>query len=98
MQSLINAHLRSRSMDDTLLHIKNHQVNEASRGRTTFGQYHYLFPILKKYDDKFHNYMRMSLPCFEYISQHINESCTRNWCNFHTQPIAPEEKLVVTLR
>ncbi|XP_014210599.1 uncharacterized protein LOC106640929 [Copidosoma floridanum] len=36
--------------------------------------------------------------CFDYIRLSIERECSRNWCNFHTQPILPEEKLVVTLR
>lgn len=96
MQSILHSHIRNRLINVVLQKIRTHQIHEINQGRSVHVQYHYLFPILKKYEDKFYNYTRMSLSCIEYICCHIHKSCERS-CNLHTQPILLEEKLV-TLR
>lgn len=78
--------------------IRRFQIHEINRGRRYFGEYHHLFPLLKNYPNKFHQYMRMNTDTFSYILSKLENSLTKNWCNLHTQPILPEERLVLTLR
>lgn len=40
----------------------------------------------------------MTLDTFNYVLSKIHSSLEKNWCNFHKQPIVPEERLVITLR
>lgn len=68
------------------------------RERLTHGEYHNLFTNLKQDPKKFYEFVRMSLGCFNYILQHVETSLNKNWCNLHSRPISPEEKLVITLR
>lgn len=86
------------ALENTLNKIKECQVHEINRGRARYSEYSYLFPILKKYDDKFYKYMRMQIQTFHYILSKIEMFLTKNWCNLHTQPILAEERLVITLR
>ena len=78
--------------------MKNFQTHEINSGRRYFGEYHYLFPLLKKYPAKFMSYMRMDTDTFAYILSKTETALTKDWCNFHTQPILAEERLVLTIR
>lgn len=73
-------------------------VHKINRGRRQFGEYHHLFPQLKLNSKRFFQYMRMELETFDYILGKIDHKITKSWCNFHSQPIFPEERLVVSLR
>lgn len=86
-----------RSTDKAITE-KFHQVHEMYRDRLKFGEYHHLFPLLKKYDDKFHGYIRMSYSAFTYIFKEVESKLNKAWCNLHNSPILPEEQLVITLR
>lgn len=68
------------------------------RDKFKFEAYHHLFPLLKKYDDKFHRYLRMSYSAFKYIFKEVQSQLIKAWCNLHNLPILPEEQLVMTLR
>ena len=98
--SLLHQHCRNPHMtvDEVVKKIRRFQVHEINEGRTVYSENHYLFPILKKYEDKFKRYTRMPLDTFNYILSKIMPSLEKNWCNFHTQPIEAEERLVITLR
>lgn len=75
-------------------------THELFETRDTQGEYATLFPLLKRHPDKFHKYMRMKLETFNYILNKIelDPTITKKWCNFHKQPIYPEQQLVVFLR
>lgn len=73
-------------------------VHEINKSRRNQNEYHRLFPLLKQHDQKFQSYMRMKVTTFEYVLSKVYDSLTKNWCNLHTQPILPEEKLVITIR
>lgn len=88
----------SIGLENLLNRVKDFQIHEINMGRKTASEYSYLFPILKKYNDKFQQYMRMLQSTFQYILSKIEGKISKNWCNFHTQPILPEERLVLTLR
>lgn len=78
--------------------IREFQEHEMLKARPVFGEYHHLFPVLKKYPDKFYQYMRMEISTFDYILKKVTPLCTKNWCNLHSRPIRVEERLVLTLR
>ncbi|XP_028982504.1 putative nuclease HARBI1 [Diachasma alloeum] len=42
--------------------------------------------------------MRMTVQTFDYVLSNIGPSLVKNWCNLHSQPIMPEERLVLTIR
>ncbi|VEN59062.1 unnamed protein product [Callosobruchus maculatus] len=53
---------------------------------------------VRKDDERFFQYTRMSQNTFDYILQKVEPRLTKNWCNLHKQPILPEERLVITIR
>ena len=71
---------------------------ELNSSRSINGEYSTLFPLLKNYPNKFKEYMRMSVPTFEYVLSKISFLLAKNWCNLHVQPIMSEERLVLSLR
>lgn len=86
------------TMDNILRVVKRIQVNDINKNRMSSSEYHHLFPVIKQYEKKFQAYMRMKPRTFDYILSKVIDSLTKSWCNLHTQPIRPEEKLVVTIR
>lgn len=89
---------KSENISSVLNNVKRLNVHEINKGRQTFGEYHHLFPLLRKYPKKFEEYMRMQVKSFDYILSKIDKSLQKKWCNLHTQPIFPEERLVICLR
>lgn len=78
--------------------IKRYHQHEILKGRPTYGEYHHLFPMLRRYPEKFYEYIRMEISTFDYILAGVRPHCQKNWCNLHKSPIEVEERLVVTLR
>lgn len=75
------------------------EPNDIFMDRKLFGEFHHLFPQLKKYPKKFFQYMRMSKEAFDYILYEVKPKLTKKWCNFHkSSAIKEEERLVITLR
>lgn len=77
---------------------RRYSVHPLNKKRTSCGEYFNYFPSLKKYPEKFHQYLRMDVDTFHYILSKVENGLMKNWTNFNTQPILPEERLVVTLR
>lgn len=73
-------------------------TNEINQQRRMYGEYHTLWPVLRKNPDKFFEYMRMPVDTFDYILKSITDKLDKNWCNLHVQPIKAEERLVITIR
>lgn len=73
-------------------------IHPVNRERQRYGEYHHLFLTLKKHDERFFQYMRMTLNTFNYILEKTEHRLTKTWCNWHKQPILPEERLVITIR
>ena len=99
--------MSSESSDDdfflqesTFLKLKRKRkaVHDINLKKTEFGEYHHLFQDLKQDAGKFFDYTRMTVETFNYILKKIEHRLTKAWCNWHTQPILPEERLVITLR
>lgn len=96
----IKSLLENENLDITTVmkKVRSVQVHEINKERKIHGEYHHLFLLLKKYPIKFKQYIRMEIDTFDYVLFKIKESLTKKWCNLHTQPILPEEKLVICLR
>lgn len=77
---------------------RNYAVHPLNKERHRLGEYHHLFPQLKRYPDRFFQYTRMEYSTFEYILNLISPHMEFKYTNFIQQPIEPAEKLVITLR
>lgn len=66
--------------------------------RSSSGQYHALFPKIRRQEAKFIEYLRMPVKTFDYIFKKIAGSLSKRRCNLHARPILQEERLVITLR
>ena len=78
--------------------IERCQVHELNRIRKTFGEYHHLFPVLRKCPEKFKQYMRMKVETFDHVLLNVQNKLKKKWYTLHQQPILPEEQLVITIR
>ncbi|XP_075440410.1 uncharacterized protein LOC142485089 [Ascaphus truei] len=72
-------------------------VHDINRQRATLGEFATLYPFLRAHDQKFYEYMRMSIKTFDYILKHIEEAITPLQTNF-CKVIRAEERLMITLR
>lgn len=54
----------NRSIDSIINRIRRFQIHEIYANRKLYSEYYHLFPILKRYDDKFEAYTRMVLAHF----------------------------------
>lgn len=77
---------------------KSFTVHPINQNRQEFGEYHHLFKELRNHPDRFFSYLRMQRETFDYILRMITPRLQKKWLNCHSQPILPEEQLVVTLR
>ncbi|KAJ8883235.1 hypothetical protein PR048_015075 [Dryococelus australis] len=60
--------------DNFLKRVGVHVIN---RGRQVFGEYHHLFPQLKRYKMRIGSYTRMEIDTFNYMLDNIEESLTK---------------------
>ena len=99
--------MSNSSSDDELIALENTHarlnfrkegVHPINRKRREYGEYHHLFIELKKDNQKFFEYMRMTQDTFYYILNKIEHRLAKTWNNWHRQPILQEERLVITLR
>ena len=60
------------------------------------GEYFVLYPDLRKYEDKFFNWFRMSTKKFDYLLKLIQRRIYRQNTNYR-EAICAEEQLVLTL-
>ena len=56
-----------------------------------------LYPKLRLHEDKFYNYMRMSMKTFDELLAEIEQDITST-STMMRDSVSPEEKLVITLR
>ncbi|XP_039748215.1 protein ALP1-like [Pararge aegeria] len=76
---------------------RRYWVHPILRDRLVHGQFVTLYPKLRMYDNKFFDYLRMSIKSFDELIELIRQdiSCSET----HLRPsVSPEEKLVITLR
>ena len=67
------------------------------RERNTKGLFYSLYNDLRKYDEKFFNFTRMSTNSFDELLRYIENDIRGQNTNFR-ESIVPEENLLVTLR
>ena len=60
------------------------------------GEYFALYPDLRKYEDKFFNWYRMSTKKFDYLLKLIQRRIFR-WNTNYRESISTEEQLIITL-
>ena len=60
------------------------------------GEYFVLYPDLRKYEDKFFNWYRMSTKKFDYLLKMIQRRIFRRNTNYR-EAISTEEQLMITL-
>jgi hypothetical protein len=65
--------------------------------RSTKGLFNLFYNDLRKYEDKFFNYLRMSIKSFDELLELLQQDLTGQQTNMR-ECISPVEKLVVTLR
>lgn len=102
--------LRKRKADKSK---RSFWVHPIQADRKRFGEYYHLMPELRKDDQKFFEYLRMDMQCFELLKTLLGNRYFKEFCIiYHTivyicfslsktsmrEPIGPEERLVVTLR
>lgn len=74
-------------------------VSNINSKRNKYGTYYHLFLKDLKFDkDDFYDYTRMTPETFDYVLNKIEHLLIKKWCNWHRQPISPEERLLVTIR
>ena len=72
-------------------------VHDICASREEEGEYHTLFPHLKRDDTKFFQYCRMSYAKFSELLSHIKEDITKQDTRYR-KSISAEEQLFLTLR
>ena len=77
---------------------KRRAVYEINYKREEFREYHHLFSDPKRDKARFFEYTKMTLETFNYILKKVEHRLVKIWCNWHKQPIQPEERLVITIR
>lgn len=91
-------------LEDNLLPIslsqskkRRYGVHPVNRYRNEYGEFHHLYKQLKKYPERFFQYMRMSVETFDLLLQKVERNIEKLTTNFG-KPISSEERLVVTVR
>ena len=79
-----------------LLKRRRHKTNDLWEKRENIGQYHTFFHELLKQEDKFFEFMRVSIKTFSFILRRIEHLITKQSTN--KPNISPEERLMITLR
>ncbi|CAH2009311.1 unnamed protein product [Acanthoscelides obtectus] len=85
-------------LENVFLKMRKQSVHPINRKRKIYGEYHHLFQDIKADKQRFYRYTRMTPETFYYILDKVEHRLIKNWCNWHQQPILPEERLVVTIR
>jgi len=76
---------------------RKYWVHPLLSDRSTKGLFNLFYNDLRKYEDKFFNYLRMSVNSFDELMEKLQEDLTGQQTNMR-ECISPLEKLVVTLR
>lgn len=90
--ALLFYHVRRRKKQN-----RRYWIHPMFMERSTKGAFHLLYDDLRKHDEKFFSYTRVSVTSFDQLLQLIREEIEGMDTNFR-QSIRPEEKLMVTLR
>lgn len=72
-------------------------MHEINLDRTKYGEFHTLMPQLRKHENRFYDYFRMSIQCFDELLSLIKTDITKQDTNYR-DAISAEERLVIALR
>jgi hypothetical protein len=72
-------------------------VHAKNEKRRRFEEYHHLFPNLRRDEERFKEYTRMSIQTFDYILNRVKDRLTKKRLRLRQQ-VQAEERLFVTLR
>ena len=94
-------HRRRRLALVMMVHLFNLQVRSLwihliNNLRFEKGEFFLLYPDLRKYEDKFFGWYRMSTRQFDHLLSVVKNSLRKKCTNFR-EPISPEEQLVITI-
>lgn len=84
-------------MDPFLTKKRKYGVHPINRYRKAYGEYHHLYKHLRKYPERFFQYLRMSIDTFDLLLNKIRTGIVKKTTNFG-KPISTEERLVITIR
>lgn len=72
-------------------------IHDINREREVEGQFHTLYPKLRRDEKRFYDTYRMYTESFDEILNMIKFDITKSYTEFR-RPIGPEERLAITLR
>ena len=76
--------------------IRRMWVHPINNFRFEKGEYFVLYPDLRRYEEKFFNWYRMSIKNFEYLLKLVKQRILRRNTNYR-EAISAEEQLVLTI-
>ena len=76
--------------------IRRMWVHPINNLRFEKGEYFVLYPDLRRYEEKFFNWYRMSIKKFEYLLKLVKQRILRRNTNYR-EAISAEEQLVLTI-
>jgi hypothetical protein len=71
-------------------------VHPINKIRSSYGESHHLYLQLRKFPDRFFQYLRMSIETFDALLAKAEDRIQKETTNWR-RPISPEERLVVTI-
>lgn len=72
-------------------------IHEYNMDRPLRGEYSNVYRQARMYEDKFYEYLRMTIQTFDCLLSTLEHRLTKITTKFR-QPLTPEERLVITLR
>ncbi|CAG5006499.1 unnamed protein product [Parnassius apollo] len=75
---------------------RKHWVHPLYKKRLSIGQFHTLYPELRKHPEKFYDYFNMTSHTFDELLKSITQYIAKN--NITRDTLCPEERLTITLR
>ena len=76
--------------------VREHYIHPLLAQRTQYGQYHFLVSELRRWPDRFKNYMRMTPNLFDELVLLVEPFLTHG--DTHRSPIGTAERLAMTIR
>ena len=78
------------------LHVRTVWIHPINNLRFEKGEFFLLYPDLRKYEDRFFGWYRMSTRQFDDLLGIVRNAIRKKSTNFR-EPISPEEQLVITI-
>ncbi|XP_077334540.1 uncharacterized protein LOC143975855 [Lithobates pipiens] len=97
MLILLMMRMKTRRAIQSRRRPRRYWVHPLTSQRLSIGYFALMFGELRTHGDKFHNYTRMSVACFDELLVLVRGHLTRTTTNMR-RSISPEERLLLTLR